>query len=106
MTHREIKVLEDGTRVYADYHRYTPKPLEERKYAVRKPDDPRAVRWGGQWLLPLEVLPEADRTMPETRPDTDAYDHAAKKRRCTCAPCRRPTAERWRKKWQRDQVRP
>lgn len=69
MTHRPIRELEDGTRVYADYHRYTPVPPEQRKYAVRKPDDPRAVRWRGDWLLPLETLPDEDRLLPATRPD-------------------------------------
>jgi hypothetical protein len=67
--------LEDGTRVYENGHRYKPVSPEKRKRAVRKPDDPRAVRWRGEWLLPLELLDEAARTMPPTRPDMDAKGH-------------------------------
>jgi hypothetical protein len=71
MTHHPIKVLPDGTRVYANYHRYTPVPEDERKYGVNKPDDPRAVRFHGVWLLPLELLPEDERVLPATRPYRD-----------------------------------
>ena len=102
MTHRPIRVQEDGTRVYASYHRYKPLSDEERKYARRQPDDPRAVRWGGQWFLPLEVLPEAERVMPATRPDSDAYEHMSQSLTCACEVCLRPAAERWRRRWRRD----
>lgn len=105
MTHRPVRVEEDGTRVYAEGHRYTPVPPSQRKYAVRRPQDPRAVRWGGQWLLPLELLPEDARALPETRPDSEAYDHMSKPLGHTCEVCRRPEAERWRRKWRRDQIR-
>lgn len=97
-----IRVEPDGTRVYAKGLRYKPKPPEERTYAVRKPDDPRAVRWGGQWLLPLPLLEEADRVMPATRPDSDAYDHMSRNANCRCQVCVRPAAERWRNRWRRD----
>ena len=100
MTHREIRELEDGTRVYADYHRYRPLSPEERTYAVRKPDDPRAVRFHGQWFLPLDVLDDDARTMPVTRPDTDAYDHMPMP--CRCDVCKRPEAGRWQRRWLRD----
>ena len=100
MTHRPIRVEPDGTRVYADYHRYKPKADHERVYARRKPDDPRAVRWHGEWLLPLETLEDGQRAMPETRPDSDAYDHMP--RPCKCDVCRRPAAERWRRRWRKD----
>ena len=72
MTHRPIREEADGTRVYSNYTRYKPVPEEKRKYARRRPDDPRAVRWGGEWLLPLPVLPDDERTMPATRPFRDA----------------------------------
>lgn len=75
MTHHEIRTLEDGTRVYSNYHRYRPLAPEERKYGVNKPDDPRAVRWHGVWLLPLDVLPDQERVMPATRPYRDARRH-------------------------------
>lgn len=68
MTHHPIRVLEDGTRVYANYHRYRPKALDERKNGVNKPDDPRAVRFHTKWFLPLDVLPDEERVMPATRP--------------------------------------
>ena len=103
MTHHPIRVLEDGTRVYSNGGRYKPKSLEERSYGVNKPDDPRAVRFHGQWFLPLEVLPDAERgPIPETISDQDAYDHMATNLLCRCPACLRPTAPRWRRKWLKD----
>lgn len=104
MTHRPVKILEDGTRVYADYHRYTPLKPEERKYGVNKPDDPRAVRFHGVWLLPLDLAPDTQRVMPETRPDEEAYDHCFRTLTCRCHVCLRPEAERWRAKWKREHL--
>ena len=98
-----IKVLDDGTRVYSNYVRYKPLSDSERKYGKRKPDDPRAVLFQGNWYLPLELLPIEERDWPLTRPDTDAYDHAGKRRRCKCDVCRRPEARRWRNQWRREQ---
>lgn len=96
MTHRRIRTLEDGTRVYADYQRYKPVAPADRKYAVRKPDDPEAVRFGSTWYPPLPVLPEDQRVMPETRPDSLTLEHRA---RCTCEVCQRPgAAELWRRR--------
>lgn len=97
MTHHEIKVLADGTRIYSNHTRYTPVPEEQRKYMRNKPDDPRAVLWSSRWWLPLDLLEDGDRSMPETRPDTDAYLHADKPRKCRCAVCRRPESKRWRR---------
>ena len=99
MTHHVIKILEDGTRVYSNYTRYKPKTLAERKYGVRKPDDPRAVMFNKEWFLPLDLVPDELRPMPVTRPDTDAYDHMPKPRKCKCDVCRRPEALRWKVKW-------
>lgn len=94
MTHREILTLPDGTRRYADGHRYTPLTPEQRKYGVNKPEDPRAVRFHGQWFTPLQLLPLTRREMPETRPDSETLLHSA---RCRCRVCRRPAAARlWR----------
>jgi hypothetical protein len=92
-----VKVLEDGTRLYANGVRYTPVPTELRKKLRRKPDDPRAVRWKGDWLLPLDLLGADQRQFPETRPDTIAYDHMTKPHRCRCAICRRPGAKKWKR---------
>lgn len=105
MTHHVIRTEPDGTRVYSNYTRYRPKKISERTNAVRKPDDPRAVRWYGDWLLPLDLLPDGERAMPETRPDTDAYDHMTKPRKCICFVCRRPEAQRWKEKWMDDNPR-
>lgn len=102
MTHHPIKTEPDGTRVYSRFQRYRPVPPEERKKGVRKPDDPRAVRFHGQWFLPLSVLPDEARVMPETRADSDAYDHMETNLTCRCLVCRRPQAERWRRKWRKD----
>lgn len=104
--HPLVRVEPDGTRVYSNYHRYRPVPADQRKYAVRKPDDPRAVRFRGEWFLPLELAPEDGREMPETRPDTDAYDHMSTNLTCRCVPCLRPEAERWRRRWRREQGLP
>lgn len=99
MTRHPIQVLEDGTRLYANGVRYTPVASEVRKYQTRKPDHPDAVRWYGNWLLPLELIDDLARRFPETRPDTDAYDHMGNGRACRCDVCTRPEAERWRTKW-------
>lgn len=102
MTHRPIRIEPDGTRVYVSGHRYKPKAPEERAYAINKPDDPRAVRFHGKWFLPLEVIPDEQRVWPETRPDTDAYEHSLL---CQCDVCCRPEAARWRRKQIRDLAR-
>lgn len=102
MTQHKIRTLDDGTRVYRNYHRYKPLEAGERTYAVRKPDDPRAVRFRSQWFVPFEVVSDEDRRMPETREDSEAYDHMP--RPCACRVCRRPDDQvgRWRRKWQKD----
>lgn len=94
-----LRVEDDGTVVYTSYGRYRPKKKEDRIYDVRQPDDPRAVRFWGSWYLPLEVLPEGARRLPETRPDDVAYDHARKPLPCPCEPCSRPTAEFWQRRY-------
>lgn len=94
-----VKVLEDGTRVYSNYTRYTPVPDSERVYRRRKPDDPRAVLFRGEWFLPFDhLLSDEERAMPETRPDTDAWGHLAKPRKCKCMVCKRPESEVWKRK--------
>lgn len=103
MTSNPIKVLEDGTRVYSNRVRYKPKADHERVYARRKPDVPGAVLYQGSWFLPLELVPLEERTWPVTRPDTDAYDHAGKPRKCRCDVCKRPESRRWRNQWRREQ---
>lgn len=105
MTHHVIRVEPDGTRVYSNYTRYKPKAPEDRVYQVRKPAQEGAVLWGSTWLLPLVLLPIEARSWPETRPDTDAYDHASKPRRCKCRVCKRPEARKWRNQWRREQRR-
>lgn len=101
-----VRVEADGTRVYRNGVRYKPVAPEDRKYGVNKPDDPRAVRFHGQWFLPIEVLPdEARAPVPETRSDEDAYEHAKRTINCRCLVCLRPEAERWRRKWLRELAR-
>jgi hypothetical protein len=101
MTHRWIEQLEDGTRRYSNYTRYKPLSAEERRYAVRKPDTPGALMYQGCWYLPLVLSPVDQRGMPLTRPDTDAYEHMAKPRKCKCEVCKRPESEIWKDKWRR-----
>ena len=91
MTHRPVRILEDGTHVYKDYQRYTPVPLEKRKYGINKPSDPGAVFYGRTWYLPIPVIPDEDRQMPETRPDSETLEHWAG---CLCDVCQRPGASR------------
>ena len=97
-----VQILEDGTRVYSNYTRYTPVPKHLRKREVNKPDHPDAVRFHDQWFLPLDVLPDDLRLAPETRPDTDAYEHMGRGKLCTCAVCLRPEAQAWQTKWWKD----
>lgn len=85
-------------RRYACGTTYTPVAPEDRRYGINKPDDPRAVRFHTKWFLPLEVAPDEQRVMPETRPDTLAWDHRDKTRRCKCEVCLRPEAQVWRTK--------
>ena len=103
MTHHPIRVMPDGTRVYSNGVRYRPMADEDRVKKRRKPDVPGALLFQGNWYLPLELLPLEVRCWPLTRPDTDAYEHAAKPRRCRCDVCRRPEARRWRNQWGREQ---
>lgn len=100
MTHHTIRTEPDGTRVYSNYTRYTPVPDHLRKKNRRKPDDPRAVRWKGDWFLPLEVLSDDERTMPQTQPDADAGRHLLTNLRCQCQACTRPLeiTKRWRQR--------
>lgn len=103
MTHHAIRTEPDGTRVYSNGTRYKPKPAAERLKGVRRPDHPEAKRFHGEWFLPLPVLPlSARKNFPQTRPDSQAYDHMPMP--CKCSVCRRPgdIAERWRRKWRRD----
>ena len=67
MTHHEIQTLPDGRRKYSNGATYKPLAPEERTYGVRKPVDPRAVRFHTRWYLPLDLLDEAERVMPATR---------------------------------------
>lgn len=102
MTHHEIKILEDGTRVYSNGTKYKPLTPEQRKYNVRRPDVEGAVMFQREWWLPLVLLSDEGRAeLPETRPDTDAYLHMSKPRRCKCDVCRRPEAKIWKSKWRR-----
>lgn len=102
MTHHAIKILEDGTRVYSNGTRYKPKALEDRKYGIRKLEG--AIFFRGEWYLPLDLSDPANRVMPETRADSDAYEHREKKFHCRCLVCKRPEAKRWRQKWEREQA--
>ena len=99
----KYKVLEDGTRVYyGSYVKYKPVPKSERVYRVRKPDTPGAIRWNGDWLLPLKFVDDTNRAMPETVPDDTAYDHMNDRYGCDCKACQRPEAERYRRRWRRE----
>jgi hypothetical protein len=103
VTHHAIRTLEDGTRVYSNGTKYKPLAPSERKKGVRRPDHPGAVRFHGEWFLPLPVLPLDERkNFPLTRPDSQAYDHMPMP--CKCDVCRRPpeVIGRWLRKWRRD----
>ena len=97
-----VRVLEDGTRVYAGGMKYRPVPAEERRNGVRRPEDPRAVRWYSEWLILPELVDEVARSMPETVPDSEAYEHWLVRRGCRCEVCARPEAMRWKEKGDRD----
>ncbi len=92
MTHHHIKTLDDGTRKYSNHTKYKPLSPQERKRAVRKPDDPRAVRFHGEWFLPLVVIPDDERSMPATRPDEEGIEHRTN---CRCDVCKRPGVREW-----------
>lgn len=83
------RIDESGRHHYTAGPSYQPVPVNQRKYAVRKPADPRAVRFKGDWFLPLELADEEAREMPETRPDEETLEHRA---RCRCTVCQRPQA--------------
>lgn len=89
MTHRPIRTEPDGTRVYADGRRYKPLAPEQRKNGVNRPDHPEAVRFHTRWFLPLQLLDDARRAMPATRPDDQTLEHRAS---CLCEVCQRPQA--------------
>jgi hypothetical protein len=96
-----VRVLEDGTRVYANGVKYKPVAADERRNKVRRPEDPRAVRWYSEWLILPELAPENFRHMPETVPDSEAFEHWLKKRGCRCSICTRPESRRWKEKAER-----
>lgn len=97
MTHRELRRIEpDGTHVYQNFEKYKPIPLEERKYGINKPDDPRAVRFHTRWYVPMDLVPDPERVMPETRSDEEAYEHAQVTLLCRCHVCIRPEAAAFR----------
>lgn len=89
MSEHRIRVLPDGTRVYSNYTRYKPLDPAQRVNGVNRPDDPRAVRFHTRWFLPLDLLPDTSRQMPETRPDDQTLEHRAS---CRCSVCTRPQA--------------
>ena len=89
MTHHPIRTEPDGTRVYSAGQRYKPKAAADRVYGVNKPDDPRAVRFHALWFLPLELVDDQARVMPETIPDDETLLHPAW---CRCRVCTRPQA--------------
>jgi hypothetical protein len=95
-------VLADGTKVYDCYTRYRPLDPDQRKIGVRKPDDPRALRFYGNWYLPLDLLPDADRILPETRDDRECLRH---KLGCICQVCKRPQARVWWKRARKREIR-
>lgn len=41
------------------------------------------------------MIDDDERVMPETRPDTDAFEHPYL---CRCDVCRRPEAKKWKQK--------
>jgi hypothetical protein len=85
--------LPDGTRVYDKGLRYKPLTPEQRKYKVRKPKEmPEGmVRWRGDWLAPLALLLDAERSMPHTIPDDEAAKHRLA---CACFSCKHPRVRR------------
>lgn len=89
MSQAKYRTEPDGTRVYTTGNRYKPVAEEDRVLGRRKPDHPEAVRFYGRWFLPLDLLPDEARTMPETLPDALTLEHRAW---CTCEVCQRPQA--------------
>lgn len=81
MTLYRVHVLEDGTHQYSNGYKYKPVAAEDRKYKVRKPDDPRAVRFRGDWFIPRDLLDEEMRIMPPTRPDSDTSEPKGMKKK-------------------------
>lgn len=82
-----VRIEPDGTRVYTKGHRYRP-PDNKRKYDRLKPDNAEErgfVHWHGQWWGPLPLLPEDERKIPWTRPDSEAVYHQLG---CKCVMCR------------------
>lgn len=98
------KLLPDGTRLYRSGKRYKPLAPSERKIGSNKPNHPDAVRFYGKWFIPLELLADHEREMPETRPDDQTLLHRAV---CTCKVCMRPQAiEHWRRRRRRERLKP
>ena len=62
-----VRVLEDGTRVYATGNRYKPVAPENRIYKRHVPDVEGAFRVAGTWYLPLPLIPDEARSWPDTR---------------------------------------
>lgn len=54
------------------------------------------MRYRGDWYLPLLVLADEERVMPETWSDEEGYEHSMW---CDCRICVRPAV--YEKKWSR-----
>lgn len=105
MTLHPIRILPDGTRVYSNYTKYKPRSGDERTYRKFPEEDPRAYRWQKTWFWLRDVLEDSERKLPETRPDSEAYDHARNRAEmCWCDVCCRPASmvQKYYRKGRRD----
>lgn len=62
MSRGPVKIEADGTRVYAGGRRYLPKGLQP---------EGEGQWFGSQWITPLPLIDDEQRTMPATKPFRD-----------------------------------
>lgn len=94
----DVTTSPTGIRTYTyssgDVSRYMLVAPQDRTYSGPRYRGEAGAYVGSRWYPAIAVLDDADRVLPETRPDEEAFDHPYG---CRCQVCRRPDALYWKR---------